>query len=406
MDSALSTAARALSVGDPLGALKLVALRSDAPALALRGIAMAQLGELTAARGLLRRAVSAFGEAEPLGRARSVVAAAEVALARRDLGATDRELESAARLLARHGDVANSVLARLVGVRRLALLGEVEAASVALSRLDVEGAPPRLVALAGLTAADLAMKRADAAAASRALSAARRAALSARIPALLAEVIAAEKQLGAPVARVRVDGAEHAISLSELPELIGSSRLVVDACRREARLGKTVVSLVKRPLLLELLVALAERAPSDVPREELIARAFGARRVNESHRVRLRVEVGRLRQLLADLAELRATPSGFELAPRGGARVLVLLPPAPGEASALLSLLRGGEAWATSALAAALGKSQRAVQRALGELSQAGKAQAVGQGRAQRWVATPSAGIATTLLLVAPGTLG
>jgi hypothetical protein len=406
MDSALSTAARALSVGDPLGALKLVALRSDASALALRGVAMAQLGELTTARGLLRRAADAFGEDEPLGRARSIVAQAEVALALRDLAVVEQELESAARLLSRRGDVANAVLARLVQVRRRALLGEVDAADRALQRLDLALAPPRLVALAGLIAADLAAKRVNQAAAARALARARSAALSARIPALLAEVIAAEKQLAAPVARLLVDGAEHLVSLAELPELTGSSRLLVDACRREARQGKHVVSLVKRPLLLELLVALAERAPADVSRDELIARAFGARRVNESHRVRLRVEVGRLRHLLRELAELRATPAGFVLSPRGGDRVLVLLPPAPGEASALLSLLRGGEAWATSALAAALGKSQRAVQRALAELEQSGKARATGKGRAQRWVATPSAGIATTLLLVAPGTLG
>ncbi|RYZ02256.1 MAG: helix-turn-helix domain-containing protein [Myxococcales bacterium] len=406
MDSALSTAARALSVGDPLGALKLVALRSDAPALALRGIAMAQLGELMAARSLLRRAAAAFGSTEPLARARTVVAQAEVALALRDLKVMHRELEAAARLLARRKDFANSVLARLVQVRRLALLGDVDGASRALSRLEVRRAPPRLAALAGLIAADLATKRVDYAAAARALSGARAAALSARVPALLSEVIAAEKQLSAPVARLLVDGAEHLVSLAELPELASSARLVVDACRREVRLGKSAVSLVKRPLLLELLVALAERAPADAPREELIARAFGARRVNESHRARLRVELGRLRVLLRDVAELRATPAGFQLFPHGGARVLVLLPPAPGEASALLSLLRGGEAWATSALAAALGKSQRAVQRALGELEQVGRAQSVGKGRAQRWVATPSAGIATTLLLVAPGTLG
>jgi DNA-binding transcriptional ArsR family regulator len=406
MDSALATAARALSGGDPLAALKLIALRGDAPSLALRGIAMAQLGELSAARRLLRRAAAEFGDADPLGRARSVVAQAEVALALRDLEALEAELEGAARLLARRGDRANGALARLVQVRRLLLLGEIDEASRALERTSLERVPSRLVALAGLVSAELAVKRTDHAAAARALSRARAAALASRVPALLAEVIGAERQLTAPIARLLLDGAEHTISLAELPELMASERLLVDGCRREARFGKRVVSLVKRPVLLELLLVLAERAPSDAPRELLIARAFGARKPNESHRARLRVEIGRLRQLLRGLSELRATAAGFALVPQGGARVLVLLPPAPGEASALWSLIRGGEAWRASALAAALGKSQRAVQRALAELEQAGKVRAVGGGRARRWVAAPSAGIATTLLLVAPGTLG
>jgi DNA-binding transcriptional ArsR family regulator len=406
MDSALATAARALSVGDPLAALKLIALRGDAPSLALRGIAMAQLGELSAARKLLRRAGSAFGDGEPLSRARSIVAEAEVALALRDLDALESELEVAARLLVRRGDRANAVLARLVQVRRLLLLGEVDAASRALEQLELEHAPARIVALAGLISAELAVKRTDHATAARALSRARAAALAARVPSLLAEVLGAEKQLAAPVARLLVDGAEHAISLAELPELTGAGQLLVDGCRREVRIGESVVSLVKRPVLLELLLVLAERAPSDAAREHLIARAFGARRPNESHRARLRVEIGRLRRQLRGISELRATAAGFVLVPRGGARVLVLLPPAPGEASALWALLRSGDAWATSALAVALGKSQRAVQRALAELERDGKVRASGKGRAQRWVAAPTTGIATALLLVAPGTLG
>jgi DNA-binding transcriptional ArsR family regulator len=406
MDSAISTAARALSVGDPLGALKYVALRQDGPALALRGIAMAQLGELGHARNLLRRAATAFGEQEPLSRARAVVAQAEVALALRDLAGAARGLDDAAALLLRRGDVANAAFAKLVQVRRLALLGEVDAATRTLSRLDLTHAPARFAALASLTAADLAMKRIDAQAATLALARARDAAVSAGIPALLTEVLAAEKQLAAPVARLLSEGQERLVSLFELPELFASGKLVVDACRREARLANGVVSLVTRPILLELLVALGEGAPGGVQRDALILRVFGARRANETHRVRLRVEVGRLRKLLRRLAELRATPAGFALSALGGAAVAVLLPPTQGEASALLALLRSGEAWATSALAAGVGKSQRAVQRALSELEQSGKVRASGKGRARRWVATPVAGLATTLLLVAPGTLG
>ena len=138
----------------------------------------------------------------------------------------------------------------------------------------------------------------------------------------------------------------------------------------------------------------------------MIASAFGALRVNESHRVRLRVEIGRLRKVLATLAGISATSEGFVLEPRGGRRVSCLLPPAEGEASALVSLLAGGEAWSTSALALALGKSQRSVQRALSALEETGTVRGIGQARARRWVMTPSAGFATTLLLVGQSTLG
>jgi hypothetical protein len=408
MDSALSTAARALSVGDPLSALKLVALRADAAALALRGIAMAQLGELARARQLLKRSAATFGAAEPVARARALVAEAEVTLALRELRSSqlELELEQATLLLSRSGDRVNALFARLVQVRRLALLGQSDVAARKLDGLSLSQAPPRLVALAALIEADLAMKRADARAAHSALARARAAALGARIPALLAEVERAEQQLVAPVARLQRAGQTRSLQLGELEPLFASGALVVDACRREARLGARVVSLLTRPLLLELLVALAEAAPEGAPREQLIMRVFGARRVNESHRVRLRVEIGRLRKLLAGLARLEATPTGFALTPLAARGVATLLPPAEGEASALLSLLRGGEAWSTSALAAAIGKSQRAVQRALLELTGDGKVRAAGRGPAQRWIATPTAGFATTLLLVAPGSLG
>jgi DNA-binding transcriptional ArsR family regulator len=197
--------------------------------------------------------------------------------------------------------------------------------------------------------------------------------------------------------------------LVTLAELEASSRvdeLMVDACRREVRCGRHVTSLVTRPVLLQLAVALSERAPAEVPREELIARVFGAKRQNDSHRVRLRVEVGRLRKLLLRMAELPATSAGFALEPRGGRSVALLMPPDQDEASELWALLRSGDAWSTSALAAALGKSQRAVQRALAPLEADGKVRATGAARARRWIATPTGGIATTLLLVAPGTLG
>jgi hypothetical protein len=406
MDSALSTAARALRVGDALTALKLVALRDDPSALALRGIAMAQLGELVRARRLLKRAAASFGASEPLARARAVVADAEVALALRDLSGSASEIEQAIALLARGGDVVNATFARLIQVRRLALLGQSVAAERMLQEPSLVQAPPRLLALAGLIEADLAMKRVDSRTAARALGLARAAARDAGISALMSEVERAERQLAAPVARLLSGGQSRSLRLAELPAVFESGQLVIDACRREARLGTRLVSLLRRPVLLELLLVLAEVAPLGAARDQLIVRVFGARKINESHRVRLRVEVGRLRKFLTDLARLDATPAGFVLTPLGGRGVVTLLPPADGEASALLALLRGDEAWATSALAAALGKSQRAVQRALAELMADGKVRASGHGPARRWSAAPTTAIATTLLLVAPGSLG
>lgn len=406
MESGISTAARALSVADPLTALRYVALRSDPPALALRGIAMAQLGELSQARALLRRAAQKFGADEPVARARCVVAQAEVALALRDLAGAERGLDEAVALLAKRGDVVNAAFARLVQVRHLTLLGEVERAERALGELSFLETPPLLSALLNLAAADLAMKRVDSASAEQSLRRAREAASQARILPLLGEVEKLERQLCAPIARAIEGTQARPLLLRELPAMWASGKLVVDACRREARLGDEVVNLVTRPILLELLITLAEATPGDVARDVLIARVFGARRVNDSHRVRLRVEVGRLRKLMTGLGEVRATTAGFRLAPQGVVSCCVLLPPAEGEASELLALLRGGESWATSALAAAVGKSQRAVQRALLELEQGGKVRATGAGRSRRWVGTPSAEFATTLLLIAPGTLG
>lgn len=393
-------------MGDPLQALKHVGLRSEPPALALRGIALAQLGEWAKALVLLRRAAKGFGVAEPVARARTIVAAAEVALTLRDLRGAARGLDDAIGLLGRRGDRVNAAFARLLQVRRLVLLGDVEAAERALGKLRLEQAPARLVALAKLLEADIASKRVRARAAERALLVAERAATASLIPALLAEIETAKKRLAAPLARLLRRGTESLVALGELEQLFDSGELVIDACRREVRQGTRVVSLVTRPILLELLVALGEAAPGEAPRDALIARLFGARRANESHRVRLRVEVGRLRKLLRSFAELRATEAGFVLAPRSGQSLLLLQPPEGGEASALWALLRGGEAWATSSLASALGKSQRAVQRALAELESEGKVRASGDGRARRWIAAPGAGFATPLLLVAPGTLG
>jgi hypothetical protein len=133
----------------------------------------------------------------------------------------------------------------------------------------------------------------------------------------------------------------------------------------------------------------------------LIARAFGSKFTDESHRARLRVEVGRLRAAVRAIAEVSATKRGFELAPRRGREVAVLARPLEEEHASVLAFLGDGESWSSSALALALSTSQRTVQRALDELAAAGKVQAFGRGRARRWTTPPLIGFTTTLLLPA-----
>jgi hypothetical protein len=397
MDAALTAAARALSVFAPLDALKGIALRSDPPALAMRGIAMAQLGEYAVARKLLRRASNAFASV-PLARARCVAAEAEVALICRDLAAARRGFESAAVVLEAHGDVENALFARLQLVTRLVLIGRLEDAARSLEAIDVARAPARLVALKELVTADLAVRRVRPRLARRSLARADAAARQAGLVSLTREVERAQRNLDAPVARLCESGAERAVNLDEVSAVFRSREFVVDACRGRVRVGVVVVSLASRPVLLALVVALGEASPGEASREELVRRAFFAPRVSASMRARLRVEVGRLRALLGATADIRATPRGFALSPRDGSRVLVLLPPT-GEANALVALLGGGEAWSTSALAAALGRSQRAVQRALTTLESEGRVQSTGRGRSRRWMAPAPTGFATTLLL-------
>jgi len=394
-------AARALSVGDPLCALKNIALRDDAPALALRGIAMAQLGELGRAQKLLRRAARAFGTKDPLGRARCVVAEAEVALANRELSGSDIELNAALAVLSTRGDAANAAHGALVIARRWVLLGRLEQAERVLTDLDLKRAPARLVASAELVAAEIATRRLSTAEARRCLKRATIAAEKAKIPALIAEANVAARRLDAPAARLLEAGVARLVSLGDVEALRQTRALVVDACRRELRAGTTLTRLVERPVLFELLWALAEAFPNEAPRAELARRAFGSARLNESIRVRLRVEIGRLRKLLGKVAQITAGEHGFVLQPRTVRRVLVLMPPADTETDALLALLSDGQAWSTSGLAQALGKGQRTVQRALGMLETSGKVTWFGRGRGRRWRAPAFTSFATPLLLVA-----
>ena len=246
------------------------------------------------------------------------------------------------------------------------------------------------------------------------------------MPALLAEVAEARAALDRPAARRFDAGHEQPLRLPEVEALLTSGALVLDACRRGLRAGSTWLPLARRPVLFALARALAEAWPGDVDRDALIARAFRTRRPDETHRARLRVEIGRLRALAAPLARIEATERGFALtaqpsdrsattspregAPPSGGRaaaltpynerdVVVMVPPIVGDQGSLLALLADGAAWSTSALALALGASQRTVQRALVELQAAGRVRAIGRARAQRWLSPPLAGFTTILLL-------
>jgi hypothetical protein len=402
MDSLITAAARALAAGDLIGALKRVALRDDAPALALRGIAMAQLGDLVRAKALLKSAARAFGPKETVARARCVVAEAEIALVSRDLSWPAKALDAARATLEAHGDRVNAAHARNLAVRRLLLIGRLDEAECALAALDPAPLPPALRAAHGLVVAGIAMRRLRIEAARTALAFAAAAAREADIPALTAEVESASLILNTSAARLLTRGEQRLLLLGDVEALLASKALVVDACRHVVRDAGNSVSLATRPVLFALARALGEAWPEDVPRDTLIALAFRGKHADESHRARLRVEIGRLRAELATLAGVSATKRGFALAPRQASEVVVLAPPVDQPHAAVIALLADGESWSSSALAIALGASPRTVQRALDQLAAAGKVQWFGLGRARRWMTPLVPGFPTILLLPGP----
>ncbi|WP_158938936.1 helix-turn-helix domain-containing protein [Burkholderia sp. S171] len=402
MDPLIAVAGRALATGDPLGALNQIALRDDAPALALRGIAMAQLGDLVRAKALMRRAARAFGPKEAVARARCVVAEAEIALASRDLGWPAKTLDAARVTLEAHGDRVNAAHARYLDVRRLLLVGSLDDAERALAMLDPTPFPLALRVAHELVVAGIAMRRFQTKTARAALARAERAAHRAGIPALTAEVESAALILNTPAARLISSGGEKLLLLEDVEALLASKALVVDACRQLVRDASAVVSLARRPVLFALARALGEAWPEDVPRDTLVARAFRAKHADESYRARLRVEMGRLRKVLGTLAGVSATKRGFVLVPRAAREVVVLAQPVEDKHAAVLVFLVDGESWTSSALALVLGASQRTVQRSLDSLAAAGKVQSFGRGRARRWMTPPVPGFATSLLLPTP----
>jgi len=404
MDFLIASAARALAAGDPLGALNLIALRGDAAALALRGIAMAQLGDFRRAKTLLRCAARGFDPKDALSRARCVVAEAEIALVSRELAWPEKALEAARAALQAHGDPANAAHARHLQARRQLLIGRLDEAERALAGLDPAGLAPASRAVHELIAAGIALRRLRMQPARAALARAELAAGHAGIPALTAEVESASRVLSTPAARLVARDEQRLLLLDDVEALLASDTLVVDACRHAVREAGVMVPLASRPVLFALARALAQAWPRPAPRETLIAQAFRTAYFDETHRARLRVEIGRLRAALRPVAGIVAARNGFVLKPREGRRAVVLARPvddAGREHGAILAFLADGEAWSSSALALALNTSQRTVQRALDELAATDKVQSRGQGRARRWMTPPVPGFTTTLLLPA-----
>ena len=363
---------------------------------------MAQLGDLVRAKTLLKSAARAFGPREAVARARCVVAEAEIALVSRDLGWPEKALETARAVLEKHGDRINAAHARNLQIRRLLLIGHLDEAERLSTKLDPSPLPPAARASHELAVAGIAIRRLRIEPARAAFARATEAALKSGIPALAIEVSDATRILHEPAARLLAQGSERLVSLDEVETLLTSDVLVMDACRNVVRSGADIISLASRPVLFALARVLAEAAPADAPRALLLSRAFRARHADESHRARLRVEIGRLRAALEPLAEISATQHGFALISRGKRDVVVLAPPVEIENASLLALLSDGEAWSSSALSIALATSPRTVQRALEALAAEGVVQSVGNGRARRWMMPPVVGFPTTLLLPGP----
>src|SRR5579859_4355745 len=381
----LAAAARALSLGDALSALKWLGRRADAPARAMRGAALSQLGEFASAKAQLRAALRALGPADRLLRARCLAAQSEIALALGDLRWSAEPVTRVVAELQAAGDARNAAYLQLVAARAALRLGRPADAEKLLRNVELASTVPLERAFAELVRVELAAKRGDAELLTSALARASAAAEEAAIPALVAEVAAIRDRYMSPSAVITARGKARAASFCEVCTLAHSADIVIiDGGSREVRSSGECLALARRPILFEVLRVLAEAWPDTVPRGTLIARVFGARRPNESHRSRLRVEIGRLRKIVRPRLGVVAAGPGYALS--ATVEVVVVMPLEESPASRLLSLMHGGEAWSASSLALALDVSERTVQRSLGELQSAGKVGATGNGRGRRWV--------------------
>ena len=389
-------AGRALAAGEALRALGLVGRADDALGLTLRGIAYAQLGDLELARKSLDRALALAKDRRTRAHARAALV--EIALSTGDPAPAAKAAKAAADELARLGDPRNAAMMRLVLARAEVLLGRLGEARRVVEDVLTEKLEPDLRALAWLARAEIAIRTLATTDARDALSRAR-ASLDGTPNQLLARaLVALEQELSLPVARMLRGGVVRDADLFAIEALSRGEVLLIDACRRVAIAGRVTIPLARRPVLFALLLVLARAWPASVPRDELASRAFDARRVNESHRSRLRVEIGRLRKIMDGLgAEPVATADGYALASKR--EVALLLPPSDDDAARIALLLGDGAAWSAKGLAEHAGVSKSTAQRALGLLVKNGSAIRTGKGKDVRYT-RPGTPIASRMLLL------
>jgi hypothetical protein len=389
-------AGRALLRGDALRALGLVGRADDAHGLMLRGIAYAQMGDLALARKSLGRA-SRLTKA-PLARARIQAALAEIAMSDGDPAPAARAARASADELARLGDSRNAAMQRLVLARAEVLRGRLaEASHVVEEVLAERSLASGVKAVAWLAKAEIAVRATLAGEAREALKKAREAMAAAPNELLARALVALEVELSQPVARLERGGVLRTADLFAIEAASSGAVLLVDACRRLVIGGRASVPLAKRPVLFALLFVLARAWPNGVARDELASRAFDAKKVNASHRARLRVELGRLRKLLSGLAEPVATDDGYVLA--SAREVMTLLPPSDDDDARIAILLGDGASWSAQGLAEHAGVSKRTAQRALADLVAKGGAMRSGTGKAVRYT-RPGPRIASRMLLL------
>jgi hypothetical protein len=393
---ALYAAGRALANGEPLRALGFAGLAGGALGLTLRGVAYAQLGDLDLARQSLERAVALAGDASTRARARAALV--EIALDSGDPAPAARAAKASAAELATLGDARNAAMQRLVLARAEVLLGRLGEARRIVAEVLTTAPAEELRPVASLALAEIAIRSLAASDARDALAGARRALAGSPHPLLQRAVEAMERELSLPVARTLRGGVLESADLFAIEEASRGEWLLIDACRRLALAGRVTIPLARRPVLFALLLVLARAWPADVARDELAARAFDVRRVNASHRSRLRVEVGRLRKMMDGLAAgPEATAAGYVLASRRS--VVVLLPPSDDEAARVALLLGDGASWSAQGLAEHAGVSKSTAQRALRSLVERGAAVRMGTGRTVRY-ARPGSPIASRMLLL------
>ncbi len=396
LPSQLEGAGQALAQGDPLRALGLVGRAEGALALTLRGVAYAQLGDLELASTSLRRAVSVAED--PRTRARARAALVEIALSTGDPSAAAAAAKASIEELDAIGDTRNAAMQRLVLARAEVLLGRLGEARRVVAEVLSRDIAPDVRAVASLAEAEIAIRALSATLAREALGRALRCLEHAPHPLLSRALLAVERDLSHPIARTLRQGVCQSADLFVVEEISRGRVLLVDACRRLVIAGRAAVPLARRPILFALLLSLARAWPEPVPRDELIAAAFDVRKVNASHRARLRVEIGRLRKVLDGLAaEPTATADGYALASERD--VVILLPKADDEAARVALLLGDGTSWSAQGLAEHAGVSKRTVQRALFCLVESGDAIRTGQGKNLRY-ARPGAPVATRMLLL------